>query len=102
MAPFAELLITSSYRSGSDILVLALSLQQMSGYGHGRLMVKTNTSIEMALSAGLLAKTNMIIKKKITTCRPVWKTYTSENVLLFTLQDVWQSNILMTHAAHKL
>ena len=90
MAPFAELLITSSYRSGSGILVLALSLQQMSGYGHSRLLVKTNASTEMARSAGLLAKANMIIKK-ITSCRPVWKTYTSENVLLFTLQDTWKS-----------
>ena len=102
MAPFAEVLITSSYRSGSGILLLALNLQQMSGYGHSRLLVKTNTSIEMARSVGLLVKANMVIKKKIASCRPVWKTYTSENVLLFTLQDTWQSNILMTHPANKL
>lgn len=86
MAPFAEVLITSSYRSGSGILLLALNLQQMSGYGHSRLLVKTNTSIEMARSVGLLVKANMVIKKK-------------NHILQTCMEDVHVRECLVIHSA---
>jgi hypothetical protein len=75
-------------------------LQQMSGYGHSRLLVKTNTSTEMARSAGLLAKANMIVKKNhiLQTCME--DVHVRECLVIHSAGHV--AVILMTHPANKL
>lgn len=88
MAQFADFLVTSSYRSGSGILVLPSTnvwLWTFKAAGKNKHEYRNGTLCRP------VGKSEHDHKKKITSCRPVWKTYASENVLLFILQDIWQS-----------
>jgi len=75
-------------------------LQQMSDYGYSRLLVKANTSIEMARSAGLLAKSEHDIKKIhiLQTCME--DVQVQECLLIHSAGH--EAVILMTHPANKL
>jgi len=87
MVQFAELLTTSSYRSGSGILVIPSTnvwLWTFKAAGKNKHTYRNGT---LCRPVGK----SEYDKKKITSCRPVWKTYTSENVFLFILQDMRQS-----------